>query len=210
VNFFGHAAIASWQTDFTPGVALGAMLPDFANMCGARLAGARDPDITRGIDLHHKTDAAFHTAPVVTGLMRELYDAVTARGCARGPARATSHIGMELLLDGALLDDAGFRDAYERALAPDLAEAGGVAWREADGDARFARLLARLRAYGVPEDLRAAASVAHRLARMLADRPLLAPSPADLAAMTAALDAFAARITVAAPSVMRAMRAALA
>ncbi|MBA2541005.1 MAG: hypothetical protein H0V17_15305 [Deltaproteobacteria bacterium] len=204
MNFFGHAAVASWQAA-APGVVLGAMLPDFSTMSGARVAQANDPDIAVGIDLHHATDAAFHTLPVVTGLMRELDAALLARNCARGPRRAVAHIGVELLLDGVLVDEPAYREAYTRGLAHDASPA--IAWRDPGDDARFAKLLERLRAYGVPDDLRKPEAITHRLARVLAHRPLLAPSADDLRAIGAALVEFKPRLIVAVDTVIRALRA---
>jgi len=192
VNFFGHAAVASWSSPAS-GVALGAMLPDFATMAGIRLAGTADADVTAGIALHHATDAAFHTLPLVVELMRELDTLLERAGCARGPRRAVSHIGIELLLDGVLVDDPTYRDAYTRGLHHDDPT---LAFRADPDDSptRFVRLLARLRSYGVPDDLKSPLAITHRLSRMLAHRPLLAPSPADLDTMTPALAAMKERV----------------
>src|SRR5262245_7417773 len=182
------------------------MLPDFATMSGARLAEPTDTAIAQGIELHHKTDAAFHHLPPVPALMRELDDHLEARGCARGPRRAVAHIGVELLLDGVLVDDVGYRECYLAGLAHDPS---GVRWRHDGDDTRFGVLLTRLRSYGVPDDLRKPESIAQRLHRMLAHRPLLAPSPADLTAIKASLIAHKPRVDVAAETVLRALRAAL-
>jgi len=207
MNFFGHAAVASWarHTAGTPGVVLGAMLPDFATMCGGRIEGADDAEVTAGIALHHATDGVFHQLPVVTGLMRELDDHLVHGQCARGPRRAVAHIGVELLLDGTLTDDPAYRATYLSGLWHQPV----LRWRDPATGPRFEQLLERLRAYGVPEDLRQPASIVTRLQRILAHRPLLAPSPEDLRAIGTALVAFKPRVDVAAETVMRAMRAAL-
>lgn len=205
MNFFGHAAVATWSKP-TGGTVLGAMLPDFATMSGTRLAEASDADIARGIDLHHATDAAFHRLPPVLALMRELDDRLDKGGCARGPRRAVAHIGVELLLDGVLVEEAVYREHYVAGLAHDPA---GIGWRDADDPARFGRLLERLRAYGVPLDLQRPEAIAQRLHRMLAHRPLLAPSASDLATIRTALVEHKPRIEVAADTVVRALRAAL-
>lgn len=203
VNFFGHAAVASWTSDL-PGVALGSMLPDFATMSGARVASTPDEALARGIDLHHATDAIFHALPAVTGLMRELDDRLDRLGCARGPRRAVAHIGVELLLDGVLVEEAAYRASYTAALAYESA----ITWREAGDDERFAWLLGRLRAHGVPDDLQRTDAITLRLARMLQHRPLLRPSPDDLVAIRRALDDHQARVEVAADTVLRGLRAA--
>jgi hypothetical protein len=202
VNFFGHAAVASWSTS-EPGVALGAMLPDLASMCGGRIASTGDATVKVGIALHHASDAAFHTLPVVTALMRELDDQLADRHCARGPRRAVAHIGVELLLDGVLTDEPAYRAAYLRGLGHEPA----LTWRNPDEAPRFAVVLDRLRARGVPDDLRQPEAIAARVQRILAPRPLLAPSPDDLRAIRDALVMFKPRIDVATETVMRAMRA---
>jgi hypothetical protein len=206
VNFFGHAAVASWTAE-SGGSVLGSMLPDFATMCGARLAEPHaDAAVATGVALHHATDAAFHHLAPVLALMRELDERLERGGCARGPRRAVAHIGVELLLDGVLVDESAYRDSYLAGLAHDPS---GVHWRHDGDDARFATLLTRLRAHGVPEDLRKPEAISMRLARMLGHRPLLAPSPADLVAIKSALVAHKPRVDVATDTVLRALRAAL-
>ncbi len=209
MNYFGHAAVASWETrgDELGRVALGAMLPDFSVMSGARITSGGDPQIDRGVALHHATDAVFHTAPAVTGLFRETEARLVARGCRRGPTRAAAHVGVELLLDGVLIDDAGHRAAYLAALATDPAP---VTWREDGDDARFATLFARLRAYGVPDDLRRPRAAAERIFRMLAGRKLLAPDAGERAAIADVLEEIAPRVAVAAETVIRQVEASLA
>ena len=204
VNYFGHAAVASWA-GVVGGRSLGAMLPDFASMCRARLDAPTDAVVAVGIDLHHATDAAFHNAAPVLGLMRELDDRLDHLGCARGPRRAVAHIGVELLLDGVLVGDAAYRASYLAGLGHDAA---CVRWRDDDGAARFAMLLDRLRGHGVPEDLRRVDAIVMRLQRMLGHRPLLAPNAADLRAIATALAAHQPRIEVATDTVIRALRAA--
>jgi hypothetical protein len=133
VNYFGHAAVASWRQG-RGGLPLGAMLPDFSTMCGARITGSDDEEVAGGIALHHATDAAFHRLAAVTGLMRELDARLERGGCARGPRRAVAHIGVELLLDGVLLDDADYRDAYVLGLEYDAP----LSWRDEGDDLRYA------------------------------------------------------------------------
>jgi hypothetical protein len=185
------------------------MLPDFATMIRTRLAergeASSNAEVAAGIALHHATDAAFHVLPAVTALMRELDDRLLHHGCARGPRRAVAHIGVELLLDGVLVDDPAYRDAYTRALAHDAA----IAWRDPAGAPRFGQLLERLRAYGVPDDLRRPDAITERLARILAHRPLLAPSPDDLRAIRSSLVEYQPRVAVAAEAVLRGTRAVL-
>jgi hypothetical protein len=206
VNYFGHAAVASWHSS-AAGTVLGSMLPDFATMSGTRLAEPTDPTVTTGITLHHTTDGVFHHLAPVLALMRELDARLDKAGCARGPRRAVAHIGVELLLDGVLVSEPAYRDAYLAALAHDPS----VVRLRDDGDPpRFSALHTRLRDYGVPDDLQRPESITHRMHRMLAHRPLLAPSPADLVAIRTCLAEHKPRVEIAADTVMRGIRAALA
>jgi hypothetical protein len=212
VNYFGHAAVASWRAPdgdarALGGLALGAMLPDFSIMCGARVTGAGDAAIERGIALHHATDSVFHHAPAVLALFRDAEARLTAGGCRRGPTRAAAHVGVELLLDGALLDDDRHRAAYTAAMAADPAP---ITWRD-DGDPeRFAALFARLVTYGIPDDLRRPRSAAERIFRMLADRKLLAPDANERTVIAGVLDELQPRVTVAAETIVRQVAAGLA
>lgn len=209
VNYFGHAAIASWhlgRSGHRGGFPLGAMLPDFSTMCGIRVSGTADADVAEGIALHHTTDKVFHALPVVTALMRELDERLERGGCARGPRRAVAHIGVELLLDGALLDEPEYRDAYTLAVEYQAS----IDWREEGDRMVFDAFMQRMRAHGVPDDLKKPEAIAYRLGRMLSGRPLLAPSPSDNAVIVVALVEHKPRIEVAAHTVMRALRAALA
>jgi hypothetical protein len=214
VNYFGHAAVASWSSaggagDALGALVLGAMLPDFESMCGERVAHAGDAGVERGIALHHATDGVFHALPVVTGLMRELDARLAAAACARGPRRAVAHIGVELLLDGVLVREPAYRAAFLAGIACEPAPA--ITWRDdaAAAAARFAQLIARLRGYGVPDDLQRPEAIAQRVQRILAHRPLLAPSADDLRAIRGALIAFQPRIEVAAEAILRGVRAGL-
>jgi hypothetical protein len=206
VNYFGHAAVATRLQRAAPaGVTLGAMLPDFLSMCGARPRRIDDPAIASGVELHHATDAAFHALPAFSGLVRELSERLTAAGVSRGPMRGVAHVAVELFLDGTLLDDGVARAAYAAALDHDPR---GLIFE--DDGARFAMLHARLRAHGLPDDLRRADAVAHRVLRMLTHRPRLAPRGDEPAAIRAVLGEFARRAQVAAPTIMHGLRAALA
>lgn len=191
------------------GYALGAMLPDFASMCGGRLALAEpstDPAVAAGIALHHRTDAVFHHLPQVLALMRELEERLTTAGASRGATRAVSHLGVELLLDGVLVDEAADRQLYLDAVAH---SGVGTQWREPEHAERFAELQARLRHHGVPDDLRRASSVTERLLRIISRRPLLAPRGADASLIAEAIAAVQPRVTVAAEAVMRGVMAGL-
>ena len=205
VNFFGHAAVASWRVG-RGGLPLGAMLPDFSTMCGARIAGTPDPEVAEGIALHHATDKAFHNLPVVLGLMKELDQRLERGGCARGPRRAVAHIGVELLIDSVLIDNEDYRDSFILGLEYEAE----ITWRDEGDDLRYGALIARMRAYGVPMDLKRPEAITHRMARMLGHRPLLAPSPSDLSTISISLLEHKPRVEVAIDTVLRALRAALA
>jgi hypothetical protein len=174
-------------------------------MCGSRVAGTPDAEVADGIALHHATDKAFHNLPVVVGLMRELDQRLERGGCARGPRRAAAHIGVELLIDGVLIDNEEYCDSYILGLEYEAP----IEWRHEGDDLRYGALIARMRGYGIPKDLKRPESITHRLSRMLGHRPLLAPSPADLSTITISLLEHKPRVEVAVDTVMRQLRVAL-
>lgn len=183
MNFFAHAVVAAGH-DPSPRFVLGAMLPDLAHMAGTRLRGSSDAGVADGIRFHHTTDGVFHRHPVFTASCTAAVADLCAVGLQRGPARAVAHVGFELLLDGAISRDGSGLRAYRAALEfgrgePGLAPQDGPAgtWTA------ITRVLERLADAPVPQAYDDPAFVAQRLQTILAPRPRLALSPADLAPM---------------------------
>jgi hypothetical protein len=124
VNFVGHIAtglrVGGHPVD--PAFLVGTALPDFAAMGRARL-GTAEGSLGGGIALHHATDHAFHAEGWFLGLERELRELFRKDGLPDGAARACAHVGPELLLDGALIDDSaiasGVRTVYAQIAAPE-------------------------------------------------------------------------------------------
>ena len=205
LNFFGHVAVASWVSA-SPAVALGSMLPDLASMAGARPLRVERADVERGIELHHRTDAAFHALPAFAALCAETTTALRARGIDRGPARAAAHVGVELALDGVLLDDSGAATLYRDALE-DTPAAACVVW-ERGGD-RFAELLTRLRRRGVPAGYRDPDALTAAVCRALSRRPRLAISEAAEPLLAEQMPAIRERVERASPALLRELEAAV-
>jgi acyl carrier protein phosphodiesterase len=185
VNFFGHAVVATWHAP-EPRFVLGAMLPDFAAMIRVRPPEALDPELSRGIALHHATDRVFHDAPTFRDLGAWAFEELRARGLPRGPARAVAHVGVEILLDGVLAADAAARQAYLAALA--LGRGLGrahVRWGRSADEQRFSELVTALDARGVSRAHGTPEVVAFRVERALAGRPRLALATSDGALVTA-------------------------
>ncbi len=174
MNFFGHAVVASWEAR-APGFVLGAMLPDFATMCGGRLAEIDHPELRAGIALHHRTDRVFHASSLFVALCRDARRALLARGLGRGHAHAVGHVGVELLLDGWLVEQPKARETYAAALRSGRHRELGqqIRWLDEEGCERWRRLHRRLEAHGTPDDYRDPALVASRIERILRDRPRL-------------------------------------
>ncbi|HKE14890.1 MAG TPA: hypothetical protein VKB80_08510 [Kofleriaceae bacterium] len=211
MNFFGHALVASWRSG-EPAFALGAMLPDFASMCGMRLEAALHDEAAAGVACHHATDRVFHRLEPFARAVADISRRLIARGVARGPARGVAHVGFELCLDGELLDEGGAAAAYRDALAAggEAGVEGALRWSAPDGPARWRQLCARLAAHGLPVEYRDPARVAERVERILARRPLLALSPAGAAIVMREMPAVAERVARAAPRLLEELRAELA
>ncbi|MCC6213681.1 MAG: hypothetical protein IT376_02350 [Polyangiaceae bacterium] len=210
MNFFGHAAIAG-RFSPSPAFALGAMLPDLAAMIGARPPSSVDDDVSRGVELHHATDAAFHDLAafreLVAGAEREL----RARGLSRGSARAAAHVGVELLLDGELAGERGSRDLYLRAVrAGGLLRAGRLlAWRPEAARLRFEALRLAMLARGVRREHSTAPVIARRVGIALEGRSRLALASGDELHVSEWAAAAAPRVRSAAPGIVASVLGAL-
>ena len=178
MNFFSHAAVARRFSE-EPAFLLGAMLPDFASMLGVRLPAVSHATLERGVDFHHLTDRIFHDLESFRTLTREAHGALSSRGLERGPARAVAHVGVEILLDVTLGQNATARAAYlsglEAGLRPELV--GAVAWSRPERD-RLVDLLETLFQRGVVRDT-SSPIVVERIRRTLARRPRLALGDGD-------------------------------
>jgi len=172
LNYFAHARVAS-RFDSGPAFVLGAMLPDFASMLGARIRGIDDERLRQGEVHHHAQDRAFHRASGFRELVLEGTGWLRRHGVARGPARGAAHVGVELLLDGALVGDATADGAYLGALANAPALDAAIRWSRGDAARRWPLLRLRLRDAGLPHALRDPGRVAERVVRALSPRPLL-------------------------------------
>jgi len=208
VNFVGHAFVASRSSD-DPVFALGAMLPDFASMIGARLGKHDHVVLAAGIADHHRTDDAFHGTPTFVRLCREEALGLEAIGLSWGASRAVAHVATELALDGLLLEQASIERAYV-----DAVEA--IAWTlpalrfERDGITRFRELYARLARYGPPHGYRDPLFVRDRMVQILARRPRLSLVEGDAARLGDYLPGMCARVREAAPTLLGELDRALA
>jgi len=209
VNFFSHALVASWRSR-SPAYALGAMLPDLAGIVGARTPPVEHPEVAAGVELHHLTDRAFHRLPVFVHAMSEIQSQLMARGLGRGPAAGAAHVGFEICLDVALVDEPDAVPHYLAALEVARGELrAAFAWT-ADGDAaRWQALVDRLASYGPPRPGFDPGPLAERVARALAGRPRLALDAGGTDLVRAEMPDIAARATAAAPGILLALRVEL-
>jgi hypothetical protein len=204
LNFFGHAAVATWRSR-QPGFVLGSMLPDFASMIRARPPSALDTELTAGIRYHHQTDHVFHDAASFRQLTAEAFVALQAAGLGRGSARAVAHVGVEILLDAELAKDQVARDAYLAALSASHPEKLGqhIGWGDAGAQARFELLRHTLIRRGVAADDATPELVAYRLERALVGRPRLELGSGGVAIVEGWAASARQRIIEQAPGLMR-------
>lgn len=200
MNFFGHAAVAAWHSRDTAFV-LGAMLPDFASMIRARPPEIEEPTLLAGVAHHHATDEVFHDAPEFRALVQSGSEELSRAGLLRGSARAVAHIGVEILLDGVLGDDADARRTYLGALADSERHARHLTWREPESPAAYARLMAGVRGRGVSRSHTTPAVVALRLEHTLAGRPRLAIPKTMLRVVEGWAEAVAPEVRRATPAI---------
>jgi hypothetical protein len=107
VNFVAHAVIAD-TLGCSPLESFGSMVPDLANMVGAMTGtrsapGVPEAALTHGSSVHVATDEAFHHHPTFVSLTRMAAASMDGR---RHVNTAAAHVGIELMIDGWLLDEA--------------------------------------------------------------------------------------------------------
>jgi hypothetical protein len=208
VNFFSHAAVARRFSE-EPEFVLGAMLPDFASMLGARLGAIGRPTLARGVRFHHLTDHAFHELAAFGTETRLALAELRSLGLAKAQARAVAHVGVEILLDVTLGQSAAAQSAYLSGLRAGLdAElVASVAWPGRDRE-RLADLLQTLERRGLVLDTSSSLLV-ERIKRTLARRPRLALGDEDPPRVLDWVEAARARVVASTPALVAALHAEL-
>lgn len=204
MNFFGHAVVAA-VADADERHLLGSMLPDFEAMLRVPMVAVRDPHVQRGIDLHHRTDDAFHRNRVFVEIGALALSALTAAGVRRGTARAVGHIGTEMFLDGWLAREQAHVDAYLAALRLELGHR--LEWE--DAGRAFTTLRSRLSNWGAPRDYAKPGFVLARLADALRRRPALAVLDEESARVAEFLPLLRERVEKDAPELLHQVQDAL-
>jgi len=187
VNFVAHSHVARRCSGASPQEAFGAVLPDLASMAGARIdRSLLTSSVRDGVELHYRTDKAFHALELFRAGAGSIRDALLAAGVPTGPARAVGHAGYELVLDGCLLTRYGVEEEFAEVLAsaPDVTVAISIAdpdrWRELLSSMRDERWWL---GYKDPQ------LVARGLHRRLQNRRLLRFSNTELPAVATVLEA---------------------
>lgn len=192
MNFYGHAVFAA-ATHHDSAFVLGAMLPDFISILGARPPRLALGPLARGVAFHHRTDAVFHDSATFRRLQAQAACHLSAHGVRRGPTRAVAHVGIELLIDAALAGrepdatrtrSAVANDWYLAALELGASPHAALAWQPPDEPENFMRLCQRLRHAGVERFRVDAEQAMVDLARILARRPRLALSEQETRTVT--------------------------
>jgi hypothetical protein len=180
MNFFGHAVIARRKEAARGNVraefVLGAMLPDFASMLRCRPPRAESSVLEQGVRFHHATDDAFHGSESFLEFSRRASSFLATKGLSRGSARAVAHVGVELVLDGALAAETAANEAYLSALDAALTTqvTSQISWNAHEYAVQFQHLCHSLRRRGAVFGDASAELIAERLRRILASRPRLA------------------------------------
>lgn len=208
MNLVGHVAVAldpeaaPPSTDFL----VGCMLPDLAAIARVRVARPEGA-LGEGVAFHYACDAVFHESEWFRASNRALRDALVDAGIDSGPARACSHAGVEMLLDGRLVTDATV-DTHARVVLQAVCTGAPALGNLAPDDARDV-WIERLQMIGGsldPSRYQDARFVAERLHRMTDGRRRIELPEAQVDAVEAALREFQSGIAEAAPDVVASVR----
>lgn len=212
MNLIGHVAVALDPENGTaPSIEflLGCALPDLAAIARVRIARP-EGELGRGVEFHHACDAAFHESEWFRTFNCALRDALLAAGVARGAARACSHAGVEMLLDGELVTAAPV-DTHVRAMlgavksrVHELEDLVPRTTRE-----RWVERLLLIATTLDPARYREAPFVAERLRRMTAGRDRIELPAREVDVVAATLGAFRAPIADTATAVVTHVRGAV-
>jgi hypothetical protein len=205
VNLVGHVAVALCEHEADPPTPflVGCMLPDLAAIARVRLARP-DGELGRGVAFHHACDEAFHASEWFRERNHELRDTLFDAGVEPGAARACSHAGVEMLLDGALVAQTRVAESAARTLDAvdrDAAQLASLAPSESREVLRE-----RLQLIGRSLDPRRYAEprfVAERLQRMTSGRRRIELRAAHVGVVTEALAAMRPSIAADAGDVVR-------
>jgi hypothetical protein len=211
MNLVGHVAVALRPDGADPPAdfLVGCMLPDLAAIARVRMARP-DGDLGRGVEFHHACDAVFHESAWFRTINREVRDALLESGVTTGAARACSHAGTEMLLDGALIADAHVEACAQHTLDAVAADADRLAvLATAEARGVFAERLWLVGTSLDPRRYRDTGFVAERLHRMTAGRRRIEVQPNDVAPVAAILAEFAPAIRAAAPEVVATVKRAV-
>ncbi len=207
VNLVGHVAVTlgdgpAPSSDFL----VGCMLPDLATIARVRVTRP-DGEMGRGVGYHHECDAAFHDSPWFLQHNVRLRDELLGEGVDRGAARACAHAGLEMLLDGALVDDEYVQSHVRGALDTLDDHAESLAGLAAEHDrerwvATVRRIARALDTSGYADP----ASITMRLQRMTAGRRRIELRADQAAAVTTVLADAQPAVLTAAPGVLDSVR----
>lgn len=120
MNFVAHAVVAGEPAPF----AFGAMVPDLVKLVRGAPLDTESADVHAGVRSHHVVDRAFHEHDTFKAWMRVVRDELGGTRI----AYAAAHVGVELAMDGVLLERERTA-AFDDAMAWAREELAGP-WRE--------------------------------------------------------------------------------
>lgn len=145
MNYFGHVALAC-RFSASPEFLLGSMLPDLVGIIGCATPRCTLRAVQSGVSFHLLTDDEFHQTETFRNLVGACRRELELAGMRRAPARAASHVAIELLLD-AELSHASLHGIAFRAALRSAGQSGTgrqLQWTTVDGAVKFESLRLRL------------------------------------------------------------------
>lgn len=172
MNFVAHACLAAedapgWAEDL---FVFGAMLPDLASIAGLHPPTRGPAALLDGLSHHRRVDVSWHRTAGFHRLVEQGRVRLRAIAVPRGPRRAATHLGVELLLDGILVERPGVHDRVLRALRAGQRTLGQL-FPPSGPEIRWMRTaVSHVEEGGLLADYARPFRVAHRVARILRSR----------------------------------------
>lgn len=190
MNVLSHALVTrkALGTECASDTLVGAMLPDVAGVASLKTdSWLLTNDARVGVRTHHAADSSFHSDRLFVETCSAMTATLESSGVGRGSARACSHVGFELMLDGAIEDQ--LRATVDVDALFDRLHAVGASCVEPTAIATWAEVVTGFQSRASDGTYRSAQRIAERLHELVRNRKRLAFDVTQIPCVSSCLQA---------------------